>query len=336
MSKRNSSVTSPLSHYWVPPEGLIDVGVGQPWACLATTYEFDAAFFEAELLPRFLGLKFDHAENEPSFLVEREEALSLASVAVLVDHSRFDSTQTTMRWNQLPVHVPGGILHAKIVLLAWERLVRVIVASANLTRKGYRRNREVFAALDFWDNPDSMPVGLLGDILDVMSLSLTWTRAAPAVRDRTSETIDRVRQAARRWADAPADFTPRERPRVSLAVTHPATDRKPARSTLDDVVAAWGNRRAASISVVAPFAGQHESGDSRDAVIDKILDVPRSRECVGWLVAPEMPKTEDEQRTRVPFPAVFGRYWATVFEPQEWRDGLARPDMIEKALCGLL
>ena len=27
------------------------------------TYEFDADFFETELLPRFLGLKFDHTEN---------------------------------------------------------------------------------------------------------------------------------------------------------------------------------------------------------------------------------------------------------------------------------
>ena len=89
--------TPPLSHYWSPAEELVDGGVGHPWACLATTYEFNAPFFETELLPRFLGLKFDHTENEPSFLVEREEALSLVRVAVLVDQERFDSTQTTMK-----------------------------------------------------------------------------------------------------------------------------------------------------------------------------------------------------------------------------------------------
>jgi hypothetical protein len=314
MPKKSSNGLSPLSHYWVPPEGLIESGVGEPWACLATTYEFDAAFFETELLPRFLGLKFDHTENEPSFLVEREEALSLAAVAVLVDQSRFDTTQTTMRWYQLPVHVPGGIQHAKVSLLAWEKLVRVIVGSANVTRRGYRRNREVFAALDFWDDSDSVPLGLLGAILDLLSQALEWSRAAPTVLERTAETIERVRRTARKWKDAPADFTPRERPRVSLAVTQPATDRRPARSALDEVVASWGNRRAVSVCVVTPFVGQHQAGATRDTVIDKILDLPRSRDCEGWLVVPEMPRTEREQKIHVPIPLVFGRCWTTAFD----------------------
>ena len=31
-----------------------------------------------------------------------------------------------------------------------------------------------------------------------------------------------------------------------------------------------------------------------------------------------------------------GAYWGESGIPQEWRKGLARPEMIEKALCGLL
>src|SRR5271157_1036074 len=124
--KNSNSEIPPLAHHWMPPETLFESGVGQPWACIATTFEFDAGFFETELLPRFLGLKFDHTENEPSFLVEREEALALARVGVLVDQSRFDSAQSTMRWDQIPVQVPAGILHAKITILAWEKLLRVI------------------------------------------------------------------------------------------------------------------------------------------------------------------------------------------------------------------
>ena len=31
-----------------------------------------------------------------------------------------------------------------------------------------------------------------------------------------------------------------------------------------------------------------------------------------------------------------GAYWGASGIPQEWRDGLARPEMIEKALAGLL
>ena len=56
MPKKKRTDTPPLSQYWVPPDDLVEAGVGQPRVCLATTFEFEAAFFEAELLPRFLGL----------------------------------------------------------------------------------------------------------------------------------------------------------------------------------------------------------------------------------------------------------------------------------------
>ena len=312
--KNNHGDIPPLAHHWMPPEILVESGVGQPWACATTTFEFDAAFFETELLPRFLGLKFDHTENEPSFLVEREEALALARVGVLVDQSRFDSAQSTMRWDQIPVQVPAGILHAKITVLAWERFIRVIVGSANLTRKGYRRNREVFAALDFWNDSQSVPLRVLRDALDLVALTLTWSRAAPVVRDRMNETIALIRQAARNWTAAPDDFTPRERPRVTLAVTHPASGRLAARSTLAELVESWGNRHATSVCVVTPFVGQLASGDPRDVVIDKLMELPRSRECEGWLVIPELPKVAAEDKPHVPIPRVFGQAWSMAFE----------------------
>ena len=312
--KNNNGGIPPLAHHWMPPELPIESGVGQPWACIATTFEFDAAFFETELLPRFLGLKFDHTENEPSFLVEREEALALARVGVLVDQSRFDSMQSTMRWDQIPIQVPAGILHAKITVLAWERFLRIIVGSANLTRRGYRRNREVFAALDFWNDSQSVPLRVLRDTLDLLALTLNWSRAAPAVRDRTSETIALIRQAVRNWNAAPAEFSPRERPRVTLAATHPASERLSARSTLAEVVESWGNRRATSVSVVTPFVGQHTSGDSHDLVIDKLMEVSRSRECEGWLVVPELPKTTAEEQSHIPMPRIIGQAWSAAFE----------------------
>jgi hypothetical protein len=313
--KNNDSGSPPLAHHWMPPETLIESGVGQPWACIATTFEFNADFFETELLPRFLGLKFDHTENEPSFLVEREEALAplYGRVAVLVDQSRFDSTQSTMRWDQILIQVPAGILHAKITLLAWQHFLRVILGSANLTRAGYRRNREVFAALDFWNDSESVPLRVLHDTLDFLTLTLNWSRVAPAVHDRTSETIALVRQSVRNWTSAPEEFTPRQRPRVALAATHPANGQRAARSTLAEIVESWGNRRATSISVVTPFVGQHTSGDSRDLVIDKLMEVPRSRECEGWLVVPELPKTADQEQSHVCMPRSVGQAWSAAF-----------------------
>jgi hypothetical protein len=37
-------------------------------------------------------------------------------------------------------------------LLHWQNLVRLIIASANLTEDGYRRNLEVFGVLDYYYN----------------------------------------------------------------------------------------------------------------------------------------------------------------------------------------
>ncbi|MBM4091690.1 MAG: hypothetical protein FJ276_20025, partial [Planctomycetes bacterium] len=227
--KTKTSDQSPLSQYWTPPTVENKGGLGEPLACLATTYEFDAEFFETELLPRFLGLRFDQTENEPSFLVEREEALALARVAVLVDHDRFDSSQTTLRWDQVQIQIPAGIQHAKITILAWENLIRVMIGSANLKRVAYRRNREMFAALDFWDSPQSTPHRLLQETLDLITLMLAWARSPGASVERVRETVARIRRTIRGWNEAPADFTPRERPRAGLAVTHPRGDGYSAR-----------------------------------------------------------------------------------------------------------
>src|SRR5947208_9708758 len=133
---------------WSAPVDPATGEVGRPLVCVASTYTFHAAFFESELLPRFLGLKFDDTESVRPFVVEREQALATARVCVLVDADHFDVSQSTLRWDQLPVRVPGGAQHSKVVVLFWENYGRLIVSSANLTRQGYRRNREIAGPVD--------------------------------------------------------------------------------------------------------------------------------------------------------------------------------------------
>src|SRR5437867_6758849 len=155
-----------LASYWNGPVLAGDstaIDTGDPVACIATTYTFDGAFFEADLLPRFLGLRFDNTEREASFLIEREQALGTARACVLVDHTCADAKQTTLRWDQIPVRVPGGAQHAKIVVLAWERWLRLIVSSANITKTGYRTNREVAGVFDFFDGNQSTPLKVAKD-----------------------------------------------------------------------------------------------------------------------------------------------------------------------------
>jgi len=302
----------PLSDYWKPPaDAGPDGGVGEPVACLTTTFEFDAGFLEAELLPRFLGLRFDHTENERTFIIEREEALATVRTSVLVDISKFDPRQTTLQWDQMPIHVPSGVQHAKVTLLVWDRLVRLIVASANLTRQGYRRNREVFAVLDFFDGAGSVPLKTLRDAVEFIGLLCTWSRALPAATERVRETVERIRSLARRWSKAPQDFAPRDRPRVSLVVGHPQSEAGPARSVLDQLLHLWLPRRVVYLTVMTPFVGQ--GADEEDSILSRLRSLPMVRHAKGWLVVPEAPAVEGSNRRIVPLPASFGKQWGRRF-----------------------
>ena len=59
---RNDAIRT-LAENWAPPVAAAFGEVGRPLACVASTYTFHAPFLESELLPRFLGLKFDETEG---------------------------------------------------------------------------------------------------------------------------------------------------------------------------------------------------------------------------------------------------------------------------------
>ena len=65
MRKSKAETAAPtLASYWSCPLAPEVSGSGQPLACIATTYTFDARFFETDLLPRFLGLRHDDADRD--------------------------------------------------------------------------------------------------------------------------------------------------------------------------------------------------------------------------------------------------------------------------------
>ena len=329
MAKKNTNSAGTLSSYWCPPADVLVGGVGESAVCIASTFEFDAAFFEAELLPRFLGLRFDHTENELTFLVEREEKLAQTSTTVLVDINKADPGQTTLAWDQVPIAVPGSssIKHSKIVLLAWDRLIRLIVGSANLTRKGYRRNREVFAALDFYNDAESLPRRPVEDAINLLEQILTWSRVPDATRDRTLDNLTLVREKLASWAMIPADFRLRQKPRVSLITTRPAINDQSQVSAIDQVASLWGSRSVSQIIVFTPFVGQPEGKEEK--VVQRLAAIPRSRDCVGWLIAPRHPAEESDPVIRVNLPETFGNAWHQCFDSRGGGRILAIPQFVK-------
>jgi len=231
MPPSRKAADSTLSALWSAPADLPG-GAGRPIACVATTYTFHAPFFEAELLPRFLGLKFDSTEAEAAFVIEREQALGEVRASVLVDADHVDPNQTTLRWDQLPVRIPGGAQHSKVVILLWENCLRLVVASANLTRSGYRRNREIVAALDFFGDGASAPTDVAEEAIAFVEALREWARGAPPALERLERSLEEARRRLSAWVrkGAPRLFTPRETPRVVFVPALPKGGHGPLQS----------------------------------------------------------------------------------------------------------
>jgi len=230
---------------WEPPDEA-----GEPLGCVATTFTFEPHFFEEECLARFLALE-TAPEDGAAYLIEREEKLAqLACAAVLVDqhHAR---GMRHLRWDLLAARIPGAILHAKVALLLWSRCARLIVASANLTETGYRRNHEVFGVLDYFEGSEA-PLSVLEDIVGFLRRAVAFTAADPAnpgpAVSRWNTFLEQVQNRCRRWG---ARQPPRglSKTRVFAVTTGP--DRPNAFRQLDRI---WpASSPPAEAFVVSPF-----------------------------------------------------------------------------------
>ncbi len=229
---------------WVPPEGA-----GEAIGCFATTFTFQPAFFETECLGRMLQLESDPDTNSALYFIEREESMArLVSASVVVDQVHARGSRS-LRWDLIPFRSERGILHAKLSILLWQHVARLIVSSANLTEPGYRRNLEVFTVWDF-HREGRVPAALFGQATEFASEILTHCRSrnpagSPAVDRSVSFLAEAGRQVAR-WL--PAD-TPMPRFRSALVALTPRSG-----SVFEQVQSLWpGGSPAISLHVLSPF-----------------------------------------------------------------------------------
>ncbi|MBK9315799.1 MAG: hypothetical protein IPM55_16370 [Acidobacteria bacterium] len=231
---------------WVPSDDA-----GDPVGCVATSFTFSPILFEEECLSRFLQLQSDAGEDGPAYLIEREEKFSqLMCAAALIDQHHARGVRS-LRWDMLPARPKHGILHAKVSLLLWSRHARLIVASANLTEDGYRRNQEIFGVLDYFDG-STMPLMALDDILDFLREAARTTvisdhHTNPSVQ-RWEAFLDRVAKVTRTWgvSEVPRSLS---NPRIIVVTTGPG--RESVFNTLRKQWPRTGPPRSAA--VVSPF-----------------------------------------------------------------------------------
>lgn len=245
-NKKKRTANKRLLTAWEPPEGA-----GMPVGCVATTFTFSPVFFEEECLGRFLQMQSDAIEDGPIYIIEREEKLAdVRCASVLVDACHAKGSRS-LRWDLLTANVPKAILHSKISLLCWANCIRVIIASANLTDDGYRRNQEIYSVVDFHKDSNA-PLPFLDEITSflrnaVMYATVGAERASPAV-ERWNGLLDSVAEMSRSWGD-PNGLNGKKDIQIHAILTNP--DRPNA---LEQVMALWPEGSAPiQAYVTSPF-----------------------------------------------------------------------------------
>lgn len=185
---------TPLLDFWQKP-----ADAGDPVAVLATTFALEPDFFEQNCLARFLEVS-SVDENSGSVedivaRVELHELLRNVNVTVLADRSA-PVERTSLQWDLLGCKVDGGLLHAKVAVLLWERKTRVVIGSANLTSAGYRRQIELGLAADLGTDcllPHDVLVELADELESYLELVPGHSTAIPAFA-RARSTLALFRQ----------------------------------------------------------------------------------------------------------------------------------------------
>ncbi|NIT63684.1 MAG: hypothetical protein GWO39_07810, partial [Gammaproteobacteria bacterium] len=140
---------------------------------------------------------------------------------------------------------PGAVLHAKIALLCWQHRLRLIIASANLTEDGYRRNQEVFGVLDYYDGC-SAAAETLRDTIGFLREAAGYadTEGSPPI-ERWHRLLDWAKGRANDWGQG----RPPKAERVAAVFVGPG--RPSAMKQLQEV---WPGRSPPSAAyVVSPF-----------------------------------------------------------------------------------
>lgn len=195
--RRKQNAPGAMLDYWRPPSGA-----GEAIGCLSTTYTFDPGLFDEQCLGRFLEVEADPNREDLAYLLERERCLGATYAGVLVDHTQ-SGVEHSLRWDVLPVRVSQAKQHAKLSLLAWQNHVRILVASANLTKPGYRSNQEVCVAID--STPNEAQLDQLFDADDFLRKLLAFVPGAgpeAATVQRAITFLDQVRARVDTWQPA--------------------------------------------------------------------------------------------------------------------------------------
>jgi hypothetical protein len=232
---------TPLLDLWQKP-----AAAGEPVALLATTFALEPDFFEQNCLARFLEVS-SVSEDTGSVddivaAIELHESLQKATVTVLADRSA-PVQRSSLLWDLLSCKVEGGLLHAKVSLLLWERATRIILGSANLTAAGYRRQIELGLAVDLGPGclfPSEVLAALADELDGYLDLVPGFDMSAAAMK-RAIATLGLFRARIEQQRGGPTAV------RVAFAPTNPGT------GPFDSFPQVWRGARPLHATHLSPY-----------------------------------------------------------------------------------
>lgn len=260
---------------------------GAAVACLATTFTFDAEFFDEECLGRFLGLTTARIDpdgggaprvTDIAAVLEHEERLAETQVSVITDAGATVGPRN-LRWDLMTVRNDDPLLHSKVVVLIWERVVRIIVSSANLTRDGYRSNAEFATSLEIRpESASSMARSQLHEIAD--HLESVLAQVGPAGGMATTRARNTLTLLRRRidLVDEASDH--------GLRVTAAPADG--SRRALDGWRRVWAMALPTTATIISPFWDKDPTRVLR-AVASQLTGRPASDRSIVIAVDPVAP-----------------------------------------------
>ena len=160
----------------------------------ATTYEFQADFFEMDFLPNLFNLgAWDDRHWTTRITMEKELAL-MDAATIMLDAGCYTDRPQSLRVEILPAKGrSGNKLHAKVLLCLYEKALHLIVGSSNLTGPGYRQNIEVAAVLTV--TPKNIRhTGVIREALTSAEdiIGTWWSEAANGLNQNAIEWLNKV------------------------------------------------------------------------------------------------------------------------------------------------
>lgn len=265
--------TGTMLDLWRPPSDA-----GDPIGCITSTFTFTPSLFDEQCLARFLEIESEPNREDLAFLLEREARLGGVYAGVLVDQT-MAGVEHSLRWDVLPVRIPGAKQHSKLSVLLWSKCIRVIVASANLSEQGYRTNFEVAASVDLSPQESAAEVALesVGLLRSLISFVPGSNQNPPQI-ERAIDFLTEVERRALSWDQPKRGETIRRH----LICTLPTKSGRPGRSSLDESIEACRRRGNSphEVKIASPFYDVGGETDRATAELCKKMAYGKSRKLV--------------------------------------------------------